>query len=172
MARTKSGRFTKRRKSTKRTGLTRRPRAARKGARTRARKRLARAAASRSGRRRRGASSRREPRRASVRSYPKSRRARRTARRSRRKPGGHFRTYRSLSRRYGPRRAGRIWRNRRKYVRANPLTGWLPSMSSVKDIVSTGAVAYVGFVGVNGNAGKVMQGSKHKQAMQRVIDGK
>ena len=149
MARTKSGRFTKRRKSTKRNGLTRRQRAARKGARTRARKRLARAAASRRGRRRRGASSRRGSRRASVRSYPKRRRARRPARRSRRKPGGHFRTYRSLSRRYGPRRAGRIWRNRRKYVRANPLTGWLPSMSSVKDIVSTGAVAYVGFVGVN-----------------------
>lgn len=151
MARSRSGRFTKKRRSSKkvrRNGLTKRQRAARKAAKTRARRRAARSAAARRGRRR---SSRR-----SVRAYPRrSRRGRRVgsvgrrASRRRRKPGGHFRSYRSLSRKYGPRKAARMWRRKRKYIRANPFTGWLPSMSGVKDIVKTGAVAYVGFVGVN-----------------------
>lgn len=144
MARTKSGRFTKRRKSTRRNGLTRRQKAARKAARTRKRNK----AAKRSARRRSG--KRRVSRKASVRRSP--RRARRSGRRrarSRRKPGGHFRTYRSLSRRYGPKRAGRMWRKKRKYVRSNPFTGLIPSVSNVKELVTTGAVAYLGFVGVN-----------------------
>lgn len=149
MARTRSGRFTKRRrKSTKRNGLTKRQRAARKAAATRKRKAAKRSAAarkaarSRTGRR----SSKRGNRRTAKRRSPA--RGRRRSHK-RRKPGGHFRTYRSLSRRYGPRKASRMWRRKRKYVRSNPFTGWLPSMSNVKEIVATGATAYLGFVGVN-----------------------
>lgn len=146
MARTRSGRFTKRRKSTKRNGLTRRQKAARKAARTRRANKAKRRRAARK------AAAHRQVRRSPRKGSRKGRRVTsRRRRHARRKPGGHFRTYRSLSRRYGPKRAGRIWRNRRKYVRSNPfnLGGILPSMSSVKDIVQTGAVAYLGFVGVN-----------------------
>lgn len=143
MARTKSGRFTKRRKSTRRNGLTRRQKAARKAARTRKRNK----AAKRSSRRRSG--KRRVSRKGSVRRSPRRARSGRRRKHARRKPGGHFRTYRSLSRRYGPKRAGRIWRKKRKYVRSNPFTGLIPSVSNVKELVTTGAVAYLGFVGVN-----------------------
>jgi hypothetical protein len=73
---------------------------------------------------------------------------RRRTRRPRRR--AHYSSYRALSRRRGPRRAARIWRKRRKYVRGNPLKGFMPSIGGVTDVLKMGAGVGVGYVAVNG----------------------
>lgn len=74
---------------------------------------------------------------------------RRGGRRGSRRRGSHFRTYRSLSRRYGPRRASRLWRRRRKYVRSNPFSNLMPSMGSITGVVKDGLQVGAGWLGVN-----------------------
>lgn len=112
------------------------------------------------GRRKRSGSRRRRPasrrRKRSHARRPRSRRRHRKTRtrsrgrrgRSRRRPV-RYRTYRSLSRKYGPRRAAKKWRRRKKYVRANPFGGLLPSFGSITGVVKNGVAIGLGWVGVN-----------------------
>lgn len=78
---------------------------------------------------------------------PTSRRRRRTG--ARRRRGSHFRSYRVLSRRHGPRKAAKMWRRRKKYVRSNPFSGLMPSMSSVTGTIKTAGTVLAGWVGAN-----------------------
>jgi len=78
-----------------------------------------------------------------------SRRSRRT-RAGRRRRGFHFRTYKTLSRKYGPRRAAKKWRRGRKYIRSNPFGGLLPTFGSITGVVKDGLGIGAGWVLVNG----------------------
>lgn len=61
-----------------------------------------------------------------------------------------YRTWRSLTKKYGPKRAAKKWRRRTKYVRSNPFSGLMPSMGSVTTGLKSAASLGAGWVAANG----------------------